>query len=447
MSLSRLKGCTLSPVLVAFGLALLLLSSQETPQSITKEPPAIELAPNGLNSWTATYRTFAPTTQLVFWRNSNGERTKEWTTDPDFEIVVEGNQDVLRRKDRNPFTSASVTVPARFNSHASGYPPFVPFSDTSQLIYTGQFLACPGLCPNPPTWKWSFTANVPASKHVIVDGRVRSGSISWRDSRKASLLFVGNTKLIQTRRYTAVIDPSVPGSVRKSLSANFPKFMQFFSQHLGPPAVKPTLFISHDEHYPDAGSAGANVSNDIFMHLYGPWPVDPDAGVRRVTWYFAHEAGHDFQKTDTSQSPADWWIHEGAAEEFAALALQHASPKLAAYARSRFAPALADCADGLKQASLHDALANGHHDLDYPCGLILQARFDREIRARNPMSDGIFALWRDYRERLAKGAPPATETYLASVEGLAGKRTADWARHIISDRLNDPATALMEWRR
>ena len=93
---------------------------------------------------------------------------------------------------------------------------------------------------------------------------------------------------------------------------------------------------------------------------------------------------------------------------------------------------------------MHDALANGHHDLDYPCGLVLQARFDRDIRLRDPKSDGIFTLWRDYRERLKKGAPPVTETYLASVEALAGKATADWARHIIYDRLNDPAAVLAE---
>jgi hypothetical protein len=53
-------------------------------------------------------------------------------------------------------------------------------------------------------------------------------------------------------------------------------------------------------------------------------------------------------------------------------------------------------------------------------------------------------LWRDYRERLAKGAPPVTETYLASVEALAGKDTADWARHILNDRLNDPAAVLRQ---
>ena len=378
----------------------------------------------------------------MFWRDSKGERTKDWRTAGDFEIVVEDDHDVLRRKDGSPFTSTKVTVPTKFNSHAPGYPPFIPFSDKSELVYTGQFLACPGACPNPPAWRWSFTADIPSSKHAIVDGRRRSGTVSWTDSRKASLLFVGNSKPIQTRSYTAVIDPSVPESVRSSLSTNFPKFMDFFSQHLGPPTVKPTLFVSHDEHYPDTGSAGANVSNDIFMHLYGPWPQDPDDGVRRVTWYFAHEAGHDFQKTDTSQSPTEWWIHEGAAEEFAALALQQASPELAAYVQTRFEPARHDCAEGLKQSSLHDALQNGHHDLDYPCGLILQARFDRDIRAHNPKSDGIFALWRDYRERLRKGAPPVTETYLASVEALAGKDTADWARHIIDDRLSDPAAAL-----
>src|SRR6185503_9314728 len=276
-------------------------------------------------------------------------------------------------------------------------------------IYTAEFLTCPDKCPIPPTWTWKFKADIGSSTHAIVHGRVQKGTVSWTDTRRGSLLFVGNAKPIKSRSFTAVIDPSVPASVRESLRANFPKFMEFFTQHLGPPAAKPTLFVSYEEHYPnDTGSAAARISNDIFMHIYGALPQDPNFGVRRITWYFAHEAGHDFQRTDQSQSPADWWIHEGAAEEFAARALQQTSPELAAYAQTRFAPALSDCAEGLKQSSLHDALANGHHDLDYPCGLTLQARFDRDIRKLNPKSDGIFALWRDYRERVEKGAPPVT---------------------------------------
>ena len=427
--------------IIASGLALSIPSSQSTVQVASKDPPTIELESNGPSSWTATYRMFAPTNELVFLKDSSGKRNSEWIAGGAFEIVGEGPHDVLRRKDGSPFATASVTVPTTFNSAAGGYAPFVHFSDKSLLVYTGQFLTCPDRCPDRPTWKWNLTADVGSSKAAIADGRVRRGRIAWTESRKASYLFVGNTKPIESRSFTAVIDPSVPASISSSLRANFPKFMQFYAQHLGPPAAKPTVFVSYDEHDPDTGSAGTNVSNDISMHLYGAWPTDPD-WPSRVTWYFAHEAGHDFQKTDTSQSPAEWWIHEGAAEEFAALALQQASPELAAYAQTRLQPARSDCADGLRQLSLHDALANGHHDLDYPCGLVLQARFDRDIRTRNPKSDGIFALWRDYRQRLKNGAPPVTETYLASVEALAGKDTADWAHHIIYDRLSDPAAAL-----
>jgi hypothetical protein len=430
--------------MLAVALAFLGWSCDAIAQPTAYAPPAIELAPNGTGSWSGTYRMSAPVKQLVFLKDSDGERGRQWTSGGDFEIVVEGRHDILRRKDGSAFTTARVSVPARFNLHASGYPPFVPFSDGSLLVYTGQYLACVERCPDKPSWRWKFTAEIPSSTRAIIQGRVESGKVSWTDSRKASYLFVGNTRPIESRSFTAVIDPSVPTDVRTSLHANFPEFMSYYTQHLGPPAVKPTLFVSYDEHYPDTGSAGANVSNDISMHIYGAWPRDPDQGVRRVTWYFAHEAGHDFQKTDTSQSPADWWIHEGSAEMFAALALQHASPELAAYVQTRFEPARQDCADGLKDSSLRDTLLNGHHDLNYPCGLILQARFDRDVRARNPKSDGIFALWRDYRERLKNGASPVTETYLQSVEALAGKDTADWARRIINDRLADPAAALAE---
>jgi hypothetical protein len=427
--------------LIALGLAL----ADTQPQSLPNDPPGIELAPNGGASWTATYRLAAPTNQLAFWKDSKGERSKQWAAGQGFEIVADGTHDILRRKDGSPFTLATVSVPLEFNSAAQGFFPFIPFSGQRVLVYTAEFLACPDKCPVPPLWSWKFNAEIDSSKQVIVHGRVKSGATSWTDPRQGSLLFIGNTKLIKSRSFTAVIDPLVPESVRESLRANFPKFMDFFSQHLGPPAVKPTLFLSYDEHYPnDTGSAAARISNDIFMHIYGELPQDPNYGVRRITWYFAHEAGHDFQRADQSQSPAEWWIHEGAAEEFAAQALAQTSPELAAYVQTRFEPARRECAEGLRQSSLHDALANGHHDLNYPCGLVLQARFDHDIRKVNPKSDGIFALWREYRARVEKGEPPVTGTYLACVESLAGKATADWARHIINDHLSDPTTVLAE---
>jgi hypothetical protein len=53
------------------------------------------------------------------------------------------------------------------------------------------------------------------------------------------------------------------------------------------------------------------------------------------------------------------------------------------------------------------------------------------------------ALWRDYRTRVQAGAAAGSETYLASVKVLAGKDTVDWARHVLSDRLDDPLTTLM----
>jgi hypothetical protein len=425
--------------MIALGFALSSPSSQMTPQAIPKDPPMIELGPSGADSWAATYRMSTPTNELVFWRDSKGERSKQWTSGEDFEIVVEGRHDVLRRKDGSPFTTAKVSVPAKFRDVAGDYAPFIPFSDKSLLIYTGQFLACADKCrPNPD---WKFTAGIGSSEHAIIDGQIRSSRISWTDSHTARYLFVGDAKPIDNPSFTAVIDPAVPASVHASLGANFPKFMNYFRRHLGPPSTKPMLFVSFDEHYPDSGSKGSSLANDIFMHLYGTWPTDPD-WTRRVTWYFAHEAGHDFQKVVIPPSIADWWVHEGAAEMFAALALQHASSELAAYAQTRFEPARRDCAEGLKQSSLHDALASGNTDLDYTCGLVLQEGIDRRARELNPKSDGLFAVWQDYRARVDKGAPAGSETYLAAVAALAGQDTADWARHIVNDRLNDPQAAL-----
>ena len=37
----------------------------------------------------------------------------------------------------------------------------------------------------------------------------------------------------------------------------------------------------------------------------------------------------------------------------------------------------------------------------YDCGLVIQMRLDSAVRALHPKSDGLFALWRAYRSRVA----------------------------------------------
>jgi hypothetical protein len=406
--------------------------------------PAIELTEHG-GQWLATYSLAAPATGLVFSQNMGGGRlAAHWATDADFEISSKDGHEILRRKDSKPFRTARVQVPAVYRQTPGDYPTVLNFTDKSLLVYTDKFLTCVGPCAPEPVWRL-HTRTSPGTI-AIVDGQVKTGKIAWQERRRGRYFFLGHIAPVENRNFIAVIDPGLPDAVRQSLAASFPRFMDFFSAHLGPLPRKPMLFASYDPNYPDTGTQGGapNGRGQVFMHLYGS-SILKHYGLWRITWYFAHEAGHMFQRTG-QVSGAGAWIHEGAAEMSAALALRDMSPKAAAYVGSRLAEGRSRCADGLKRTSLHEAAQQSElglsYDLYYECGLVLQERFDREIRARHPDKDGLFALWRDYESRVEKGTPAGDDTYLAAVEALAGADTAAWARHIIDDRLTDPAAAL-----
>lgn len=421
---------------VLAGLAAASLSASPAPP---RNLPSVELAEKG-DQWSATYSLAAPATKLYFTQKIGaGRRAAQWTTDDDFEIASEDGRDYFHRKDGKTFRTAQVQAPAVFGESSGDYAPFVNFSDNSRLVYTSKFLTCADQCPPDPVWK--LRARTGPGEVAILDGRVRRGKISWDERRRGRYLFLGHIVLAEDRNFIAVIDPGLPAAVRRSLADSFPSFMDFFSARLGALEQKPTLFVSYEPHYSaGTGTKGGTLPNQVFMHLYGP-SIIKDYGLWRVTWYFAHEASHLFQRKG-QVGGADSWIHEGAAEMFAALALRGASPEAANYVQSRLTEARRECGDALKQISLHDAAKLGKSDLYYPCGLLLQERFDRKIRENQPGKDGLFTLWRDYEDRIGKGATAGPETYLAAVEALAGAETASWARHIINDRLTDPAAAL-----
>jgi hypothetical protein len=423
------------------GLAIASLSASP---ALPANVPNIELTESG-RQWSATYSLPTPATRLVFSQNIGGGRgTAQWSTAPNFEITSENGRDYLQRKDGRPFRTAQVHVPAIYTPVSGDYPTFLNFTDESLLVYTDKFLACASQCPPDPVW--TLRIRTPVGALAIVDGQVRRGKISWEERRRGRYLFLGHIAPVENQNFVAVIDPGLPGPMRQSLAASFPRFMEFFSAHLGPLAQKPMLFASYDPNYPDTGTQGGAPRDryQVFMHLYGP-SIANDYGLWRTTWYFAHEASHLFQRTG-QVSGAGRWIHEGAAEMFAALALRDISPEAAAYVRSRLMEGRSQCADGLKRTSLQDAAQqhqlNLSYDLYYECGLVLQERFDHEVRARHPESDGLFALWRDYQSRVDNGALPGRDTYLAAVEALAGAETASWARRVIGDRLTDPAAVL-----
>lgn len=362
---------------------------------------------------------------------------------PGFQIVHEGSTDYLQRLDGGTFREARVYSPTAFVLIPKAYLPFSPFSDGGVLIHSGRFFACPNSCTEEESW--DLTLRTPSELFCIIGGSRRAGIVHWHDVGEGRAIYVGRASPLEDDHLLAVIDPGLPQVIRAPLASLFPAFMNFYGQHLGPLPQKPEMFVSFST---TGGSGftmkGSVLPNQVFMHLFGDLASqNPGQVLLSMSWFFAHEASHLFQGPVSRISAEQAWIHEGAAELFAARVLGERSAEEHAYAAARLHGASGACARGLAQMSLSQAHQSERDDLYYSCGLVLQSRFDQDIIAAG-RPEGIFALWREYRARVDAGAPANQDTYLAVVEALAGARTSDWARRIANTRLPDPAAALAE---
>jgi hypothetical protein len=405
--------------------------------------PDIALARVSAAYWSATYRLHDAVRRLAFASTPDDRRARDWTVQPGFQIVYEGSTDYLQRLDGRPFREARVESPTAFVLIPKAYLPFSPFTDGGLLIYSGRFFACPESCAGNESW--NLTLRTPRGLHSIVGGSRRAGTVRWHDLGAGKAIYVGRASPLEDDHLVAVIDPGLPQVIRVPLANLFPAFMNFYRQHLGPLTQKPEMFVSFST---TGGSGftmkGSLLPNQVFMHLFGDLASQNQAQVRlSMSWFFAHEASHLFQGPASLVPAEQAWIHEGAAELFAARLLAQRSAEEHAFADTRVQGSIAACARGLAQMPLSHAHQSARDDLYYSCGLVLQNRFDHDIIAAG-RPDGIFALWREYRVQVDAGAPANQDTYLAVVESLAGARTAEWARRVANTKLPDPAAALAE---
>ena len=374
--------------------------------------------------WIAAYHLPAPVTELVFARQPDDSRTKDWQPSRDFEIIRTGGAERLRRKDGAPFAYAKVSVPAAYRDLPMDYAPFSPFGDGGMLAYSGRFFACPVECSGAAVFQMQLTA---PGHTILVDGVRHKDNATWRDSAEGRSVYVGETAPVETPDFLSVIDAALPEKIRTQLAADLPGFMRFFAERMGALPERPMLFASYDIR-PTAGFGrqGGTLPGQVFVHFYGEaWPeqmAKPGFGAD-LAWHFAHEAAHLYQRQAYVGSDASSWIHEGGAEAFAAIAMR--AQGQAAGADAHIAASAATCAKKLSARSVHGALTAGDYDVAYACGLQINLALDAELRRVAPSSDGLFTVWRRFQDQV-KGREPAEDDFLAAIafvgnDGLAAR--------------------------
>ena len=389
-----------------------------------------------------------PVTEIFLRRTPDEQRLNRWVSNSnDFSIYHVDGQDSIRRKDGKVFSEAVFDVPMTYYAPPQDYAPFMPFKEGGVLIHSARYQSCIVPCTDeaaPSRFKMKIIP--PLEDHVILFGKVLKTESTWEDTLSGTMIYVGGATPTLTEDVVTVIDSLLPEKVRDPLERVFPQLMKYYADQFGKPDTKPMLFASLDklsgpDNNPDSNSfstKGGVLPEQVFMHFSGDaWFeegfVSDNQVVDFLSWHFAHEAAHIYQTlTDYDVKDQDYWIHEGGAEAFAALALQDLDLKYIDYINSKKADSIKSCLDGLTRGDLNSATGREESGLHYSCGMIMQLAIHKAIKANSDGQFDLYELWRRFLISAESEKAWNQATFLTLVETLAGSETKQLCYAIIN---------------
>ncbi|WP_371188261.1 hypothetical protein [Thalassotalea maritima] len=429
---------------IFWSLLLLCLSTSTWARNESKVDISIVKSKDG--KWTLTYQTLEPASRLSFIRNPDDSRIERWQPKTsDFEMVVIESQEFLVKKDGSSFTKVSLELTPTYKHLSKDYAPFSPYSDGGTLIYTGRLFACVERC-GVDVNQWHFSLQAPEGEHIIVAGKVHTGTVNWVDSNDGMNVYVGSQHPIVTDNVIAVIDRGLPERIKLSLDADIPKLMNYFENKLGKlEGEKPTLFASY-ANINGSSSQGGTLPNQIFMH----WnlknldkKVNDHTFINDTIWFFAHEVAHLYQRSSKSElygEVSESWLHEGHADWLAALALLELYPNTDAYVSDKVDRFRAHCAKGLADFPLAKAADKGRFDLYYTCGLLIHQAID--LALKKDSNEDIYSLWVAFRKQVEQGDLKGRETFLVQAEQWTSADLMNRIKQLIDTKVTRPEDIL-----
>lgn len=416
------------------------MASRDSADALASIPtPIISIKAYPDRDWEVNYQFHKPVRQLDFARSPDKSRATTWTVGDEFEIVSTGHGEVARRQDGGSFTEVTMLVPPVYVKLLKDYAPFSPFGDGSTLFHTGRFFACADVCQD--NAEWSMKLTVDDGRHILLDGKRMTRQANWTDSGDGRNVYVGETQPFETQHFIAVLDGALPSSIRVPLINQLPQYMQYFAERLDELPSRLVLFASYDASYMGGrGVQGGALPGQVFTHFYGKKYAEEMAKANfanDLAWFFAHEAAHLYQRQIFSADLEGYWIHEGGAEAFAAMAIRAGHSTANAFVDSRIETARMKCAKSLKDRTVQEAINGGDFDAAYTCGLILNLAIDAALRRDAPDKDGLYAVWHDYIARSAEKDKVDEQDFLDSLARIGGIELADSVRRAVRTRSLD----------
>lgn len=375
--------------------------------------------------WQVTYELEFPVSKLVFLRNPDDSRLKEWKTVSDeFQLLRnESGIDYLSRIDGNPFQDVSISLPAQYRYIPGEYAPFSPFSNGDLLIHTGRLFSCAKECID-SAHRWPMSLDSAILNFALVKGRVSELPASWIGEGDGQQLYIGNSIPEVSSHFISIIDPGLPNLLSNTLFELMPRMFETLADTYGDLKSKPVILASYGRTSgANFGNQGGVLQNQISMHWYGnklEELVADKAYIYDMSWFFAHEAVHLFQAHNLHEFENSYaWIHEGLAEYLASQLLLSTFPESQGFVYERKQAASKDCEKGLESFSLNPKRANYKFELQYSCGFWLHILLS-QVLGESDNQLAVSDIWLSYENRIAQGSTPGPSLYLDTIRQFVG---------------------------
>ena len=359
--------------------------------SAASSAPPLEVAVSRSGSeWTADFRFPRRAGAWAFVRSSltrDGARPwrpQSWTVEtPGVRLERHGYYDVLAGENGRALPERVRIRFAPFPGDLiSDYDPALLFTDGSVALYSEQFDAFPLRSParagRLPIDLGDAGVEIDPTRvtfrdagGTVLHGGRRVASVSLDDDDGTYVLF-GPAEPVATEALAAIIDPALPGWIRRSLLDDTPRILAGYAEALGPaPGPKPTLMVSWAGPTPRLTSMGGSVLPGLIAMTYeGAGVVEENEAVRREgLWFIAHEGAHFWLGQAVAyQYSRDAWITEGGADLLAMRAVPAVDPGYDP--RAALQAAVDDCAALTDGRGVASAEQRNEHRAYYACGVV-----------------------------------------------------------------------------
>jgi len=293
-----------------------------------------------LDSWIITYKIPHDVYALVFDRQGNHFRQKNWeVVTPGLQIETIQDMVVIKSKSGERFREVRIKHNSYFKPFQKDYEFFIKYSGFDRLIYLGHYSIFPmenkdeKIDYESKFWKKKFKTEysfkLKSSEKIIIDGVVHHNSlVNWVDLKsKGTYVFWGEQHPVEKQNLIILTDKNVPYWIEADVNKYLPKIFEFLEKKFDLALnFKPVIYLNFEKTTKKRlRNKGGTLPGLIQLTFKGSdWKIKNKESKEWLFWFLAHEATHLWNGQLLRYSSSKHaWMHEGSADAFASRVLRH----------------------------------------------------------------------------------------------------------------------------